>query len=68
MFVFTPRIRNSRRARSPRRAASSSVVPQVVTLTSRESKYGVMTAPPKPFPPSSRTAKPPADRYVVIRP
>ena len=44
--------------RRPRRAC----VPQAVTLTSSESKYGVMTAPPKPLPPSSRTANPPADR------
>ena len=41
---------------------SSSVPPQVVTLTSSESKYGVITDPPKPLPPSSRTANPPADR------
>ena len=33
--------------------------PQVVTLTSSESKYGVITDPPKPLPPSRRTAKPP---------
>ena len=39
-----------------------SVVPHVVTLTSSESKYGVITDPPKPLPPSSRTAKPPGDR------
>ena len=62
MFVFTPRMRNSRSARSARCAASSSVLPHVVTFTSSESKYGVMTAPPKPLPPSSRTAKPPAER------
>ena len=62
MLVLTPRMRNSRSARSPRCAASPSVPPQVVTFTSSESKYGVITAPPKPLPPSSRTAKPPADR------
>ena len=68
MFVFTPRIRNSRSDRSARRTASSSVWPHVVILTSSESKYGVMTAPPKPLPPSRRTAKPPGERYVEMRP
>ena len=38
MFVFTPRMRNSRRARSVRRIVSSNVLPQVVNLTSNESK------------------------------
>jgi len=62
MLVLTPRILNSRSARLPLVAASSSVEPHVVTLTSSESKYGVMTEPPNPLPPSRRTAKPPADR------
>ncbi len=62
MLVLTPRMRNSRSARSARDAASTSVPPHVVTLTSSESKNGVMTDPPKPLPPSRRTAKPPADR------
>ncbi len=68
MLVLTPRMRNSRSDRSERPTASGSVVPQVVSFTSSESKYGVMTAPPKPLPPSSRIAKPPGDRYVVMRP
>ena len=58
MLVFTPRMRNSRSARSVALTASSNVVPQVVTFTSSESKYGVMTAPPKPLPPSRRTREP----------
>lgn len=37
MFVFTPRTRNSRRARSMRRHAPGSVLSHAVTFTSSES-------------------------------
>ena len=41
MLVRTPRIRNSRSARRARRDAFSRAAPRQVSLTSRESKYGL---------------------------
>ena len=53
----------------PDRFLDASVDPDVrQTFTSSESKYGVMTAPPNPLPPSRRMLNPPGERYVVIRP
>ncbi len=68
MFVETPRIRNSARARRARRTATPKSLPRQVSLTSIESKCGLTWAPTNTVPPSSRTPPPPAERYTVICP
>ncbi|MPM80538.1 hypothetical protein SDC9_127585 [bioreactor metagenome] len=62
MLVATPRIRNSASARRARATAWSRSRPRVVSFTSRESKWGLITAPVAAVPPSRRTPAPAAER------
>ena len=62
MFVLTPRIRNSARARLARRTAVGKSLPRQISLTSNESKCGLTVAPACTVPPSSRTPAPPGVR------
>ena len=68
MFVFTPRMRNSRRARSARCADSSSVLPHVVTLTSSESRIRRDHRSAEAVAPVETNGKAARRSWVVIRP
>lgn len=62
MFVRTPRMRNSARARRARATAVSKSRPRQVSFTSSESKCGLTSLPAKVVPPSSRIPEPPGER------
>ncbi len=68
MFVETPRIRNSARARLARVTAAGKSRPRQVSFASIESKCGLICAPVATVPPSMRIPPPPGERYVVILP
>ncbi len=62
MFVETPRMRNSARARRARATAAGKSRPRQVSFASIESKCGLIWAPWCTVPPSSRIPAPPGER------
>ena len=62
MFVETPRMRNSARARLARATADGKSRPRQVSLASIESKCGLICDPAAVVPPSRRMPAPPGER------